>query len=80
MFSTLSNRLFKSKEGIIITSIILGLGLASLFKQTCVGKGCVIVKTLPPDEIQSNIYRFDEKCYKYKAHSSKCEENSIVTE
>ena len=77
MFSGIVNRLFKSKEGIIITSIILGFGLASLFKQTCVGKGCVIVKTLPPDEIQSNIYRFDDKCFKYKAHPSKCNENSI---
>ena len=76
-FVNIVNKLFKNKQGIIIVSIILGLGIASLFKQTCIGDGCVIIKTLPSSEIQEKTYRFDDKCYKYEAYSSKCKKDTI---
>jgi hypothetical protein len=77
MFSNIIDNLFKTNRGKIIVSIVLGLGLASLFKKTCVGDGCIVIKSLPPDKIQGNTYRHDEKCYKYKAHSSKCTNKDI---
>jgi hypothetical protein len=80
MLSNIINKLFKNKNGIIVVSIILGLGLASIFKKTCVGDGCIIIKSLPPDEVQANTYRHDDKCYKYKAHSSKCTDNDVSVE
>tara|TARA_B110000208_G_scaffold74050_1_gene95239 strand:- start:78 stop:323 length:246 start_codon:yes stop_codon:yes gene_type:complete len=77
MFSNLIDNLFKNERGKIFVSILLGLGIASLFKRTCIGNNCIIVKTLSPDHIQNNIYRHDDKCYKYKSHSSKCDDNNI---
>ena len=77
MFSNIVNKLFKNDQGIILVSIILGLGIASLFKQTCIGNGCVIIKSLPSSNIQQKTYRFDDKCYKYNAYSSKCNKNTI---
>jgi len=77
MFSNIINNLFKTDKGKILVSIILGIGLASLFKKTCIGDGCIIIKTLSPDVIQMNTYRHDEKCYKYKAKSAKCTDNNI---
>jgi len=76
-FSNIVNRLFKNDKGIMIVSIILGLGIASLFKKTCVGDGCIIIKTLPVSDIQEKTYRFDNKCYKYDAYSSKCKKSAI---
>ena len=77
MFSNIINNLFKTDKGKILVSIILGIGLASLFKKTCIGDGCIIIKTLSPDVIQMNTYRHDDKCYKYKAKSAKCTDNNI---
>jgi hypothetical protein len=77
MFSNIINNLFKTDRGKILVSIILGIGIASLFKKTCIGDGCIIIKTLPPDVINMNIYRHDEKCYKYKPTSSKCTDKNV---
>jgi hypothetical protein len=80
MFSNIIDNLFNTNRGKIIVSIILGLGIASLFKKTCVGDGCIVIKSLSPDMIQANTYRHDDKCYKYKAHSSKCSDKNIPVE
>jgi len=80
MFSNIIHNLFKTNRGKIIVSIIMGLGLASIFKKTCVGDGCIIIKSISPYKIQDNTYRHDDKCYKYKAHSSKCSDKNIEVE
>ena len=49
-------KLLNSPAGKIMISILLGLGLASLFQKTCVGEGCVVVKSVSPDIIQKNTY------------------------
>jgi hypothetical protein len=56
--------------GGLIVSIILGLGLAALFRRSCEGQQCVIVKSPVVDT--NKIYGFDNKCYKYKSEASKC--------
>lgn len=63
-------RIMNNSLGSIIVSIILGFGLACLFRQTCVGDQCIIIKAPPIDA--SKIYGFDNKCYKYKSVASKC--------
>lgn len=65
--------LFKSKQGKIIVSIILGLGLASLFRQVCKGSHCIIVKGPNSDEINMNYYKIDDECYKYSQKVVDCE-------
>jgi hypothetical protein len=64
------NRVMDNSLGSIIVSIILGFGLACLFKQTCTGDQCIIIKSPPIDT--TKIYGFDNKCYKYKSAASKC--------
>ena len=56
----------RSKSGKIIMSILLGLGLATLFRQACLGKDCLIYKAPPLEEIENNIYKIDKKCYKFE--------------
>lgn len=64
------NRVMDNSLGSIIISIILGFGLACLFKQTCTGDQCIIIKS--PTIDTTKIYGFDNKCYKYKSAASKC--------
>ena len=63
------------ETGRILMSIILGLGLASLFRKVCKGRNCVIQKAPPLDEIDGQVYKFQEKCYKYSSVSVKCDKN-----
>tara|TARA_Y100000389_G_scaffold185312_1_gene204593 strand:+ start:93 stop:302 length:210 start_codon:yes stop_codon:yes gene_type:complete len=53
-------------------SIILGLGLASLFRQACKGDKCVVIKGPKLQEIEKHIYKIDDKCYKYKPVPTMC--------
>jgi len=64
--------LFKDDTGKIIFSVVLGLGLAALFRQTCKDRKCLIIKCENPEEIKKNIYRHNKKCYNYKPYTVSC--------
>ncbi len=64
---------FHSTSGKYIFSIILGLGLATLFRTSCKGKNCYIFKAPPLEEIQDKIFKYDNKCYKFVSSATKCD-------
>jgi hypothetical protein len=59
--------------GKYIMSILLGLGLATLFRQICEGKNCTIYNAPPVEEIDDQIYKFDNTCYKLSKKAVKCD-------
>ena len=62
----------QSANGKLIISIILGFGLSTLFRKSCSEKKCIEFKSPPLDKILNQIYKFDNKCYTFKPHHSKC--------
>jgi hypothetical protein len=66
--------IFETEGGKKILSIILGLGLASLFRQVCKGNKCLIIKGPKISDISKSIYKIDKECYKYKPYATKCTE------
>lgn len=64
-----------SKTGKYVMSILLGLGLASLFRTVCKDKNCVVFFAPPLDEITDKIYKHGKKCYTYKSVSVQCDSN-----
>ena len=65
----------KTRVGIIIISIIWGLGLSTLFRKACQGRNCQIIKyTGPnPQKIEQIYYNYGtDDCYKYFPIMSKC--------
>ena len=64
-----------SNTGKIIMSILLGIGLATFFRAVCKGKQCRIILAPPMEEIEDQIYKFDNKCYKLEKNVIKCEKN-----
>lgn len=62
-----------TKTGRYLMSVILGFGLASLFRAVCKDKNCIIFKAPGADEIDDQIYKYDNKCYLYKSESIKCD-------
>jgi len=57
-------------------SILLGFGLASLFRTVCKGKNCLIFHAPPLDKFKDKIYKNDNKCFKYVPVATKCSLNA----
>jgi hypothetical protein len=70
-------KLFKSKEGIILMSIIWGLGISCLFRQVCTGRDCIIIKAPNPKNIVGKVYKLEDKCYQYIPHNSECTADAV---
>ena len=73
-------RLIYGDVGKVIISIILGLGLATLFRKVCKDRDCIIFKAPDIKKIQNQIFKFDKKCYKFKENIEKCNNNKKIVE
>jgi hypothetical protein len=73
-------RLIYSDFGKIIISVLLGLGLSTLFRKVCNDRNCLVFKAPAIDKIDDKTYKFENKCYKYKAHAIECKNDSEYIE
>jgi hypothetical protein len=71
-------RLLNTPLGITFISIILGLGLATLFRKVCNDKNCIVFNGPVISDIEGKIYKHSEKCYKYSVVSDKCDSTKRV--
>jgi hypothetical protein len=65
-----------SEKGQILISIVLGLGLASLFRKVCTDGNCIVIEGPPLEEVENKIFKQESKCYRYKAVSTQCKKGS----
>ena len=69
---SLTNAL-KTPLGSIAFSVILGLGLAALFRKACHDNKCIIVSGPDPEELKQYYYKMsDGDCYKYDRVFGEC--------
>ena len=73
-------RFVHTETGKIIMSILLGFGLASLFRTVCKDKDCIIFHAPPLDKFQDKIYKNGDKCYKYTPVATKCNVNAKIVD
>jgi len=73
-------RFVHTETGKIIMSILLGFGLASLFRTVCKDRDCIIFHAPPLDKIQDKIYKNGDKCYKYTPVATKCDANAKIVD
>ena len=69
------NNIMYTDRGRFILSIILGLGLASIFRNYCEGKNCYDFIGPKQNEIRDQVFSFDSgnsKCYTMREQSIKC--------
>jgi|TARA_R110002012_G_scaffold237647_1_gene411373 hypothetical protein len=66
-------RLLYSPVGKIFISIILGLGLATLFRKACNNRSCLVFHAAPLDKIKGQVFQYGEKCYKFSPKAESCE-------
>jgi len=65
-----------TETGKTIMSILLGFGLASLFRTVCKDHNCLIFHAPPLDNFKDKIYKNNDKCVKYKPVATKCSLNA----
>lgn len=60
--------------GKIIMSVLIGFGLASLFRTACKGNRCRVFRAPPLEDFADKIYKKDEEhtCVQYKPIPTKC--------
>ena len=66
------SKFVKSNTGKYVVSILLGLGLATIFREACKDNNCIIFNAPDLNEVENKIYKQDGKCYKYNLVSTKC--------
>lgn len=61
-----------SQTGSYIISIILGLGLAALFRKACKENNCIVIKGPNTEDVSKYTYKINEECYKYSPVFTEC--------
>lgn len=56
-----------------IISIILGLGLSTLFRKECIGDKCLKFLAPPIKDLEKETYMYGKKCYTYTSSSESCD-------
>ena len=68
------NKLLYSENGKILISIILGLGIAGLFKMSCDNRSCIVYKG-PEFKDKKNI-KYNDKCYDVQEEMINCKDKN----
>jgi hypothetical protein len=73
-------RLLYTEFGQLLISVMLGLGLATIFREACEGKNCLIFNGPVINEIDGKIYKFGEYCHKYILNPVSCNKTKKIIE
>ena len=66
------SKFFRSQTGVYLLSVMLGLGVAGLFKMSCDSRSCIVYKG-PSFEKDKKMVRFNKECYKVEGNLVDCE-------
>jgi hypothetical protein len=63
-----------------LISLILGFGIAAIFRPLCKGPDCLVIRGPPVNEIRGAVYQFGTKCVEFDAKPVECPpKNSNIT-
>ena len=72
--------LLNSTKGKIIVSILLGFGIATLFRKSCENRNCLVFKAPSMNKIKNKPFLFDDKCYEYNEKNVTCDNKKKILE
>jgi len=73
-------RLLNTGLGRFFISVLLGLGLATLFHKVCTDKSCINFNGPVISDIENKIYKHDNSCYKYTSESVSCDAKKQIVD
>jgi hypothetical protein len=66
-------KFLNTETGKIIISILLGLGLATLFRKKCEGRSCFDFVAPTLGDMKNKNYKYGNKCFNYELESIICD-------
>ena len=63
-----------------VISIVLGFGLATLFRKVCKDRNCILFKAPEIEKIENSVYKYNDKCYKFKSKAETCDYSKKIIE
>ena len=69
------SKFFKSKVGINLLSIMLGLGVAGLFKMSCDSRSCIVYKG-PTFNEDNKVVKVNKQCFEVNEDIINCENSN----
>lgn len=73
-------RLLDSNLGRMIISVLLGLGLATLFRKVCKDKNCITFNGPVISDVDGKTFKHDASCYKYKMEHTTCDKTKQIVD
>lgn len=64
--------ILNSKTTSILISVLLGFGLATLFKRKCRSMDCYVFKGPHHTKVMDNVFKMGGKCYSYEKENKPC--------
>lgn len=67
-------RLFTTPVGRILISVLWGLALAALFRQSCTGSRCIVIQGPPLQDVVGKTFQYegDQRCYRFQPIVTSC--------
>ena len=69
--------ILNSEFGKIAISILLGIGLSSMFRKTCKDKDCLEFRGPAVEDVETSMYRFGNDCYKFRSMAVPCDPSKV---
>lgn len=69
------SKFFRSETGVKLLSIMLGLGIAGLFKMSCDSRSCLVFKG-PQFEESNKTIKVNNDCYKVSENIIDCDNSN----
>lgn len=73
-------RLINFPNSDIVFSIILGFGLATLFRKNCKNRQCLIFKGPNQKQILDKSFKLGEECYRFTPENTPCNSSKKIIE
>jgi hypothetical protein len=64
--------------GAAIISVIIGVGLAAIFRKVCTGDACTRWTAPSKDDVDGKIYKNGDKCHTYTTKTVDCNGKSSI--
>jgi len=62
-----------------LMSMVIGFGIACMFRPLCKGPECLIVRGPPISDLRGSVYQFGSKCVEFTPKPVECPTSKTVT-
>lgn len=71
-------QMLHTSYGRLVISVLLGLGLACLFKKTCHSNSCYKFVAPRVSDVTTSVYSHGDSCYTFKPITSQCKDKNSI--